>query len=56
MKTLIICLAVIIVTLAAAVIALAVRQAGADNGQQRFLVWETCVLNGGQHCGPQPVP
>lgn len=27
-----------------------------DPQEQRFLQWETCVLNDGQHCGPQPVP
>jgi hypothetical protein len=24
--------------------------------ETRFLQWETCVLNDGPHCGPQPVP
>lgn len=24
--------------------------------EQRFLQWETCVLNDQPHCGPQPVP
>ena len=27
-----------------------------DPDQARFLRWETCVLNGGPWCGPQPVP
>ena len=56
MRWIVTLLAITAAALAIALIAtLAGRQAG-DPGQQRFLQWETCVLNDGARCGPQPIP